>query len=134
MRSMCWSGGHFGEDYGWHGIWAKDPFAKPEDEFRIAHGYIHEDGKVVGLTGGTMVARRENHIPTEVDIVLTDRDGREHRMTGVAKANHDWVPHACLNVHQVFYEYTADGRGPGYGVIEEAVPLDMMAAAKARRS
>ena len=46
-------------------------------------------------------------------------------MTGLAKANHDWVPHACLNVHQVFYEYAADGRGPGYGVIEEAVPIDM---------
>jgi hypothetical protein len=132
MRSMCWSGGHFGEDYGWHGLWAKDPFAPPEDEFRIAHGYVHEDGKVIGLVGGTMVARREHHIPVHVDIVLADRDGREHRMTGQALANHDWVPHACLNVHQVFYEYRADGRPPGYGVIEEAVPLDMMAAARSR--
>jgi hypothetical protein len=78
-----------------------------------------------------MVARRENHIPVEVEIVLTDRDGREHRMAGRAKANHDWVPHACLNVHQVYYEYTADGRGPGYGVVEEATPIDMMTRGRA---
>jgi hypothetical protein len=132
MRSMCWSGGHFGEDYVWHGIWAKDPFAAPEDEFRIAHGYILEDGKVIGLTSGTMVAKRENDIPVEVEIRLVDRDGREHHITGQARANHDWVPHACLNVHDVFYEYAADGRGPGYGVIEEAIPLDLMADANAR--
>ena len=132
MRSVCWGGGHFGEDFAWHGLIAKDPFAAPEDEFRLAHGYILEDGKVIGLTGGTMVARRENDLPVEVDIVLTDRDAREHRMTGRALANHDWVPHACLNVHDVFFEYTMDGRGPGYGVIEEALPIDMMTEANAR--
>ena len=36
MRPTCWSYGYFGEDYGWHGIWAKDPFAAPENEPRIS--------------------------------------------------------------------------------------------------
>lgn len=132
MRAVCWSHGHFGEDYVWHGIWEKRPFAPPEDEFRIAHGYILEDGKVIGLSSGTMIAMRENDIPVEVDIHLVDRDGREHHVTGRALANHDWVPHACLNVHHVFYEFTAEGRSAGYGVIEEAIPLDLMAEANAR--
>ena len=132
MRSVAWAGGHFGEEYAWHGIIARDPFAPPQDEFRLANGYILEEGKVVGLTSGTMVVKRDNDIAVEVEVNLVDRDGREHRITGRARANHDWVPHACLNVHQVFYEYSAEGRPPGYGVIEEATPLDMMAAANAR--
>ena len=132
MRAMCWSHGHFGEEYVWHGIWAKDPFAAPEDEFRLAHGYILEDGKVIGLRSGEMTARRrDDHLPVEVEIHLVDRDGREHRSTGRALANHDWVPHNSLNVHHVFYEFAADGRAGGYGVIEEAIPLDLMAEANA---
>jgi hypothetical protein len=132
MRAMCWSHGHFGEEYVWHVIWAKDPFAPPEDEFRLAHGYILEDGKVIGLRRGEMVARRrDDHLPVDVEIHLVDRDGREHRCTGRGLANHDWVPHNCLNVHHMFYEFTADGR-TGYGVIEEAIPLDLMAEVNAR--
>jgi len=80
-----------------------------------------------------MVARRRaDHLPVDVDIHLVDRDGREHRCTGRARANHDWVPHNCLNVHHVFYEFAADGRTGGYGVIEEAIPLDLMAEVNAR--
>ncbi|HVW35596.1 MAG TPA: hypothetical protein VHL53_23895 [Acidimicrobiia bacterium] len=129
MRAMGWSGGHFGEEYVWHGIWVKDPFAPPEDEFRIANGYVLEDGKVLGLASGTMVAKREDGLAVHVDMHLIDRDGRDHHITGRARANHDWVPHACLEVHDVFYEYSTAGRGPGYGVIQEAIPLDLMAAA-----
>lgn len=132
MRSVAWSSAHFGEDYAWHGIIARDPLAEPEDEYRLANGYILEHGKVTGLRSGTMVVKRDNGIAVEVDVNLVDRDGREHHITGRARASHDWVPHACLVVHQVFYEFTAEGRPTGYGVIEDATPLDMIAAANVR--
>lgn len=132
MRAMCWSHGHFGEDYVWHAIWEKKPWAKPEDEFRVAHGYILEDGKVIGLKSGTMVAaRRDDHLPVSLDLHLTDRDDRVHVITGRALSNHDWIPHTPLQVHHVFYEFSARGR-TGYGVVQEALPLDLAARVDGR--
>ncbi len=123
MRSVCWGGGHFGEDYAWHGLIAKDPFAAPEDEFRLAHGYILEDGKVIGLTGGTMVVRRENgiagrgrHRPRR-----PGRPGAPHDRPGVGQPRLG-APRLPQRPRRVLRVHGGRARPPGYGVIEEALP------------
>ena len=132
MRPGCWAGGHFSEDYVWHGLWVKNMGAKPEDEFRIAHGYILEDGKVLGLKSGTMVVTRNaDTVADTLQITLVDRDDRTHEITGRALAYHDWVCHTCLHVYHTFYEYQARGL-TGYGCIQEAFPLDVVARVQGR--
>jgi hypothetical protein len=130
MKAMSWSHGHFGESYCWHAIWQLRPGASPDDEFALAHGYILADGQVSGLTAGRMTAVRHEGLPVGLDLDLTDREGRRHRLTARALANHDWTCYTPLVIHHVFYEFAgAPAGGSGYGIIQEAYPIDTLARA-----
>ena len=131
MSAMCWSHGHFGEDYCWHVIWKNDVFADAKNQYTVAHGYVLEKGKVYGLKSGSMVVTRAGVLPVSLDISLVDKDDRTHKVSGRVLANHNWICYTPIEVHHTFFELNARG-DTGYGVIQEIFPIDMIARRRGR--
>jgi hypothetical protein len=133
MTAIGWQHAHFGEDYAVHAIWRFDPEAAPDRQFTVAHGYALVDGEVRGLVEGAMgVARQDGDgLPVCLRIDVLDRTGERHKITGAALASNNWVCYTSLQISHVYCEYRAGAR-VGYGVHQEAFPLDMLARNNSR--
>ncbi len=124
MKNMGWMNACFGDDYSVQVIFSFDPYAKGWDAFQLAHGYALVDGKVRGLTAGKGRAiSRKGQFPLGYELVVTDIDGREHRLIGTAVAQHPWSCYSNTQAKLTVMEWHTNGR-VGYGQAQENWPLD----------
>lgn len=123
MTPMCWINAHFTEKYVMNAIWSKEPGAKPEEEFSFAHGYVLENGKVLGIKSGTLVAHRLERFPLGFEMTLTDINDHVHKAYGSPLSMQLWMPYTCTYVPCVFIRWQSGDR-IGYGNSQENNPLD----------
>ena len=125
LRSMGWINANFSKDLAFQSIWTFDPAEEDQEQFALAHGYALVDGKVRGLTGGTLRAERDDPFPTTYEAVLVDIDKREHLMRGSVVAQHPW---ACYSNSLAMFStvrWVYQGQ-IGHGLAQENWPLDRL--------
>lgn len=128
MRAMGWINANFSENLAFQTIWSFDPLAKGWDQFKLAHGYVLEDGKVSGLTAGRIRAVRTSEkgvFPNSYEAILTDLNGREYRLVGTVVAQQPWACYSCSMPIMSLVRWFYEGQ-EGSGQAQENWPLDML--------
>lgn len=131
MSPMCWINAHFGEDYVLQAIWSYEPRAKPEAQFKFAHGYALVDGEVRGAKAGSLVVHRLDRFGLGFEMSLTDVQGREYEAYGSPLSMNLWMPYSCTYVPNVFIRWQS-GERVGYGNSQENNPMDRESGATLR--
>jgi hypothetical protein len=125
--SMSWLHAHFSEELAIHAIFGFDP-AGAQTRLWLAHGYVLEKGKVLGLKAGRgLTRRRPDRYAETVELELTDRDGRAWRLKGEGMTTFPWQPWASMIGFNVLARWECDGR-VGYGEIQDLIELSQLTA------
>lgn len=133
LNAMTWMNANFDENYGLHWINSID-FTKPFDEqIGLAHGYVHENGELYGLTDLTMKANRLGSISVALDVEATDVRGQKHILYGTPLVGAPWSCYTGVMLYVAMSRWMTDSGRIGYGLNMENYPLDMMAAQRGRR-
>jgi hypothetical protein len=124
MRPMGYVNAHFENDYVVQSIWAFDP-SKPNGEQHVfKHGYIVNNGELVGGIDGSLAIQHRGLYPSELQLSVTGEDGRVHSMTGSPMTFNNWVPYGCTPTGHAMVQWdTAEGL-KGIGTSMHAFPLD----------
>jgi hypothetical protein len=133
VPTMGWSHAHFGKDLAikWINHW--DPSQPLEQQQKLAHGYVLEDGKVFGLTDLKLLTHRIGNVIHSVQIVATDHRGRTFEAVGTAETGGPWICYAGSLVYAAQCRWTLrDGR-VGYGLVSEITSLQALTRRFGRR-
>jgi len=103
-----------------HCIFPIDPAVTADSE--VAHGYVVEDGKVIGLVGGKLHIDRIGYQPVAAVFELEDELGRKHVMHGGAMAGGYWQPFMMMEVGYALMRWTLGGK-VGHGIYQEGTSL-----------
>lgn len=128
-QPMMWANAHFGEDYVLHCIFHFDKTAPIGQQHEFKHGYALIDGKVRGVTGGSVRTVRNGIWPTYAEINLTDIDGREHVVRGPMVNHHPWTMYGNAASGLAMAQWWTPGREePGYGTYFDTWPTNRVRA------
>ena len=119
LGSLAWVSGNF-DGISIHCIFPIDPAVTADSE--VAHGYVVEDGKVIGLVGGKLHIDRIGYQPVAAVFELEDELGRKHVMHGGAMAGGYWQPFMMMEVGYALMRWTLGGK-VGHGIYQEGTSL-----------
>ncbi len=93
----------------------------------LRFGYIHEDGKVLGLVDATVAGLQNELSPTSNDISVTDVNGRTVRVRGTASASAPWYTFSPSYVtFQALMHYEYEGKH-AYGLMADTYGIEFLA-------
>ncbi|WP_295638433.1 hypothetical protein [uncultured Methylibium sp.] len=88
--NMSWLHAHFSKDLAVHGIFGFDQ-TRNGVELWLAHGYVMERGRIVGLKAGTgQVERPQERYPEQLQLQVTDAKDRVWKLRGRALTTFPW--------------------------------------------
>ncbi|MCP5173331.1 MAG: hypothetical protein H7A02_13805 [Pseudomonadales bacterium] len=133
LRAMTWMNANFSENYGLHWITSLD-FTKPADQqHKLAHGYVFENGELYGLTDLELKSNRLGTISVALDLEATDVRGKKHIMYGTPLVGAPWSCYTQIMLYVAMTRWITDKGEIGYGLNMENYPFDMMARLRGRR-
>lgn len=125
--TMTWLHGHFGRDLAFHAILGFDP-QKGGKELWLAHGYVLENGKVLGLRAGSgRVERKQEWYAERIALELTDRNGRVWTPKARALTTFPWLCWPNMITFNPLCEWELEGR-TGHGEVMEFIELPDLTA------
>lgn len=88
--NMSWLHTHFSKDLAVHGIFGFDQ-TRNGVELWLAHGYVMERGRIVGLKAGTgQVEHPQERYPEQLQLQVTDAKDRVWKLRGRALTTFPW--------------------------------------------
>lgn len=124
MRMMGYMNAHFDDDYVVQTIWAFDASKPDGQQHTFKHGYAIVDGRLIGGVAGQLKVSHDGIFPEKVELLFTDAEGGQHKLTGEPLAYNNWVPYGCCPTGHSMLRWKTEGRKEGVGTLMEAYPLD----------
>lgn len=123
IHSMGWMHAHFGVGLSIHWIAAFDPAQKGEQQWKLAHGYVLEDGVVHGLTQLKLRTTYAERVPVGFELQVTDKRGRSFEASGTAIIGGPWTCYVSTETQAVIARWVlSDGRvGHGMCMVNESM-------------
>lgn len=134
IGSMAWMCAHFGDDLAIHWISAWDSSRKPDQQHRLAHGYVMENGATVGLTDMSLSVRHVGRIITGLDVEVVDIKGRCFSMTGTGIVGGPWECYLCLEAYAALVRWRLGNGRLGYGMAQEVDSMQTLNRRLGRRA
>ena len=123
--NMSWLHAHFSRDLAIHAIFSFDP-ATNGSELSLTHGYVVEKGRVFGLKAGTgRTVRVVDRFAETVELTLTDREGREWKLSASGLTRFPWQCWANMIAFNVLGRWEMNGL-VGYGEIQDFFELPQL--------
>ena len=124
MKTMTYMNAHFGLDGVVQTIFDFDPSQGDGSQHVFKHGYVVEEGELVGLVDASLRVDHRGIFPESVQLSATDVRGGVHELSATPRAFCQWVPYGiCPTGHSMLAWTTSSGR-EGVGTLMEAYPLD----------
>lgn len=123
---LSWMHAHFSADLVVHGLFDFGTEAGPDapSALTLTHGYVLEDGKVLGLKAGGGTSWRRGFYPDAIELTVTDVADRTWRLEGTALTTFPWQAWPGTVGHNALHRWTCAGRtGHGYGEAMDFVGL-----------
>ncbi|MFT4580843.1 MAG: hypothetical protein ACI915_003642 [Gammaproteobacteria bacterium] len=128
--SLCWINAHFSENFVVHAICDFDPYSGGR-ELRFGHGYVLDNGKVIGLAGGSgTVQRNDDWFPREIALDVHDGNGRNWSLKGTAKTSFPQTIWPDVIGFNALVDWRCDGHA-GFGQTYDCVGLYDLSAGNA---
>ena len=133
VPTMGWSHAHFGKDLAikWINHW--DPTKSVDQQQRLAHGYVMENGQVYGLTDLQLTTHRIGAVIQSVEFTATDKRGKKFHAHGMAEVGGPWICYVASLVYAAQCRWTLDDGRAGYGLASEITSLQALTRAHGRR-
>jgi hypothetical protein len=117
LPAMMWLGGYFPDrDVAVHAFFPADP--ANSEHLELAHGYVCERGKVIGLVSGSLRMTRLHYQPIAAIFDVTDDNGDRHTLYGAAIAGGPWPVYPSVDVGISLMRWTLGG-SVGHGLAME---------------
>jgi len=120
LAAMMWLGGHFEDsdgEFAIHAFFSADP-ANSEVLKPLAHGYIVDNGKVIGLVDGELQVTRMGYQPVAYVFKAKDESGKTYTLYGATIAGGPWPVYPSVDVGLALVRWTLGGR-VGHGMAME---------------
>jgi hypothetical protein len=133
VPTMGWSHAHFGQNLAikWINHW--DPSKPVEQQQRLAHGYVMEEGRVYGLIDLKLITHRLGSVIHSVEFVATDKRGRKFHAFGMAEVGGPWICYVGSIVYAAQCRWTLDDGRVGYGLASEITSIQALTRRYGRR-
>ena len=128
MHSLCWMHAHFGKDLAVHLILHFHTNAALGEQYSLAHGYVLRDGTVYPVTQARVIPDRIGRLGVAMTLDVVDSSGAKLSCTGGAVAGAPWNCYSVLHLSNTLFQWTSAGGRVGYGVVQDAYPIDAQAA------
>ena len=123
--NMSWLHAHFGDDLVMHAIFSFDA-AKGARQLSLAHGYVVDNGELVGLKAGSGETSRErDRYAREIELAVTDARDREWRLRGRGLTTFPWFPWPNMVGFNVLASWECDGKR-GFGEVQDFFELPQL--------
>lgn len=125
--NMSWLHAHFSRDFAMHAIFGFDPVTNGS-ELSLAHGYVLERGEVFGLKAGRgRTTRKLDRYADTIDLVVTDRAGRDWNLKGRGLTTFPWQCWPNMVSFNALAEWECAGR-VGYGEVMDFFEVPQLTA------
>lgn len=133
VPTMGWSHCHFGPDFAikWINHW--DPTLPVDQQQKLAHGYVMENGQVYGLTDLKLVTHRLGSVIHAVEVTATDKRGKVWTAHGAAECGGPWVCYVASNLYVAQCRWTLNDGRVGYGLASEINSMQALTRQHGRR-
>lgn len=115
MHAMGWMHAHFGRSLSIHWIVAFDPNAKGIDQWKLAHGYVLEDGVVHGLTDLKLHCTYIGRMPVGLELQVTDKRNRSFSASGAAILGGPWCCYMAAETYSSVFRWVLSDGQVGHG-------------------
>ncbi len=125
--NMSWLHAHFSKDLAVHAIFGFED-QRNGDELWLAHGYVLENGRVLGLKAGTgRVERPQERYPERLELTVTTSDDRVWRLEGRASTTFPWQCWPNMVSFNSLCEWQMNGL-TGHGEVQDFFELPKLNA------